>query len=100
MKVVYCDIDGNSISLEEHATLFANIDYRRVGDTNIGKYRISTVWIGAGHFLSDMFETIVFSGDSHAKKDYAGYNTKEEAQMGHTKMVYKWAEKCHMTATK
>lgn len=86
-KVVACH------DLLEWAKWFETAD-RHVADENVGKYRISTVFLGIDHnFLGGepiLFETMVFSDDEDG--DEERYSTWEEAEKGHKKMVKKYSK--------
>lgn len=65
-------------------------DYRRVARNQIGKYLISTVWLGIEDLNGSFFETMVFNheGDDpwHYLYDHT-YKTEEEAKIGHETIV-------------
>jgi len=66
-----------------------NFDNRRVAKTEIGKVRISTVFLGIDHNWGDgppiLFETMVFGGELDQEQER--YSTWEEAKVGHRQMV-------------
>jgi len=83
---------GVEIDMWSWAELFEDFDYRVVGDTQIGAYRVSTVWMG-----NDMsfrltaypliFETMVFAGGTPHDMDSRRYRTLAEAEAGHAEFV-------------
>jgi hypothetical protein len=84
--------DGEPISLEEYVWLVSQ--ERHVGDTTVGPYRISTVWLGINYGFSPsgppiIFETMVF--DTRRKElvdEYLErYATLEQARRGHANTV-------------
>jgi len=85
---------------------------RRVAETTIGRYWVSTVFLGIDCNFSMrgkplVFETMVFDRESKKKyklgekeiesigeeADVDRYSTWEEAETGHKKMVEKWRKK-------
>lgn len=62
---------------------------RNVKLTQIGKLKVSTVFLGLDHQFGDgsplLFETMVFGGKMDGEMDR--YSTWEEAESGHKKMV-------------
>lgn len=72
---------------------------RRVAWTMVGKYEISTVFLGLNHGFGDVplwFETMVFEPASESPRhdlDMERYRTLDEARRGHDRMVAKWQAK-------
>jgi hypothetical protein len=100
------DNDHNVISLaptEENVTLWgqfiSDIEKKRVAQTTVGPYWISTVFLGVDHgFSLDnthvplVFETMVFKQNSEIDVNMLDlyqdrYHTWQEALEGHTKVV-------------
>jgi len=93
------DKQGNLIEIEEWMKLMSDDSYKRVAYSKLNDCVISTVWTGLDNFqkLTGMpmtFETMVFPLDSFQDMDGNRYATEEEALLGHTTMLYKWALKC------
>jgi hypothetical protein len=89
-------MDGEEIPLLEWANMFGDINKRRIGETIIGKYKISTVLLGVDYSWGEgsplIFETMVFPLDGNYVEDYCGrYTTKEKAAMGHYFIVIDYA---------
>lgn len=84
--------------------------YRRVAETTIGQYWVSTVWIGLDYRMFGegpplIFETMVFSPKRKRRTiggkriwmlgdevDRTRYSTEEEALRGHAEMVKRWTK--------
>jgi len=93
---------GVPISLREWSTLMEDLDYRRIGLTTVGRFTVSTVWLGLDHSLRSfttafgrgdhvplIFETMVFDdseGDDH-DLEMERYATEAAARDGHARMV-------------
>lgn len=82
----YYDRQGKELDLLEWGRLFEDKEYQCVKQDQIGKYLISTVWIGINlglftdHF--QIFETMIFNKEG--TEDYQDrYETEEEAIAGH-----------------
>lgn len=91
---MHYDRAGTPISLRRWAELGQDDDYRRVASTTVGRWWISTVWLGLDHgFLPGMmrqiFETMVFDRDGAVGEDWEmrRYATEEGARRGHEEMV-------------
>lgn len=89
----YFDRDGDRITMGEWSVLFARGEtYRRVGVDEVGKWTVSTVWLGLDHGVRrslEIFETMVFhedtdDGDGHLTRRYA---SEAEARDGHADVV-------------
>ncbi len=92
----YYDIDTNPITIHEWGALFEDRDYRRIGETIIGPYRISTVWLGMDHSIfgiqPTIFETMIFGDAIEIPDDELGgyqerYTYKHQAIAGHALAV-------------
>lgn len=63
--------------------------HRRVGDTQVGKVRISTIFLGSDHNLGNgkplIFETMIFGGQWDEETER--YSTWGEAKKGHDNWV-------------
>lgn len=95
MSLIYYDKNNREVSSEEFSELFADIGYRRVNYTYIGRYLVSTAWVGLMGIATYAFETMVFDdekGDFH-ELDCERYMNEQAAAKGHTCMVYRWAKK-------
>lgn len=101
---MYYDKTGELITQDEWARLHADKSYVRVKEDVVGKYWISTVWLGLNHSFGDhleIFETMVFTfnKDTNALDiDYSNlemqrYSTEKAALAGHAEMVAKWKAK-------
>ncbi len=65
---------------------------RTVGDTPVGDYRVSTVFLGIDHGFggeSRWFETMVFGAGSYEDQFCERYATAEQAKAGHLDTVLK-----------
>lgn len=89
--------NGDEITMEQWGDLFGDLEYKRVGADYVGRYWVSTVWLGLDHGLgySDrplIFETMVFATDggkvdSWAEEFTDRYSTEAEALAGHRHVV-------------
>ena len=90
------DPQGNPISVEEWSHLFesrmyGSDDWWRVGETEVGDRRVSTVWLGLDHnYWGDgpplIFESMAF-GEGWDDEKVRRYSTWEQAEAGHAAMV-------------
>jgi len=96
------DRDGSPISVEEWSRLHNDRQYIRIGETTIGNYVVSTVWLGIDHSWDKgrpvIFETMVFTSsawtadrsdpdrDPLLELDCVRYSTEREARKGHRDM--------------
>lgn len=96
---MYYNKQGKEIDLMKWAKLFENNNYKVVKQENVGKFRVSTVWIGLDHGFNGgnplIFETMVFSQKKFKANqdndfDQERYSTLEEAKKGHKEMVKKY----------
>jgi len=82
----YFDKEGNPLTLLEWGKLFEDLEYKRVGRTYIGKWLVSTVWLGLDHRFGPgpplFLETMVFDpwGDDQMQDRYS---TEADALDGH-----------------
>ncbi len=98
-KPRYFDRKGNPLQLMEWARMCEDPDYRMIKQEEIGRYFVSTMWIGLNmnHFGSEMhiFETMIFC-EENSKDELDGYQarypTEEKAILGHIKAC----NMCHM----
>ncbi len=84
--------------METWAKFFEDQSKRRVAQTQIGKYRVSTVFLGIEHGLGAnnsplLFETMVFEGDSSDDLYCDRCSTWAEAEEMHRRAVA-WAGCC------
>lgn len=92
---LYFDREGKPIRLEEWADHMEDADYRRIGQTQVGEWRVSTVWIGLnggfGVVPVGIFETAVFRVSNGTRDDRdeisKRYSTEAEALLGHDAVV-------------
>lgn len=92
--IEYRDKEGTSISLDEYCELLLIRDYKIVKQETIGKFWISTIWLGIPHVGTFMgvdyyFETMVFKNKNGTSIEdcIQRYRTQEEALEGHKKAV-------------
>jgi len=95
MKPGYFDRNMNPISLDEWALKVEDMDYKFIRQETIGRYLISTIWMGIDHnFYGSaplIFETMIFV-DSKDPNDelhlyQARYTTEAQAITGHEEAV-------------
>ena len=101
---LYFDQAGEPMTLMEWVMKFEDDEYQRIAETWVGKYRVSTVWLGLNHSslpgLPLIFETMVFDesvevvtiigGETrsyHPDVDQERYSTRAQAERGHAEMV-------------
>ena len=91
---LHYDRSGRPIGLATWARLMDDEGYRVVEQTHIGRFWISTVWLGTDHNFGlgplAIFETMVFDRDS--RQPFHGlesrrYSTIEEARAGHADFI-------------
>jgi hypothetical protein len=97
----YFDRQGKPIELMEWARLLDDHDYKIIKQETVGRYFISTVWLGLNHNwiregLPLIFETMIFheNKESFSEEDPFGdyierYYTEEEALSCHEALVNK-----------
>ena len=100
MKLIYILVDKIPVPCDdviEWAQWMENAD-RHVCSTNVGGYRVSTVFLGLRVSMGDnppLFETLSFAADSASQEPLtpallgiqARYRTWKEAEEGHEKIV-------------
>jgi hypothetical protein len=97
-QMSYYDFDGKPIDSDKWQELYYPIEQRQFGRNKIGKFRVSTVWLGLNYNFNPngkplIFETMIF--DESKNSEDVGclrYSTKEEALAGHQGAI-KWAKK-------
>ncbi|MCK5017867.1 MAG: hypothetical protein KAS32_12460 [Candidatus Peribacteraceae bacterium] len=95
--ILYYNKEGKPIEdTLEWVKLFEDKDYCRVQLDTVGKYRISTVWLGLDHRMIGegdplIFETMVFSDDDDGG-EMERYSTLQSAIAGHHRMLDKYKE--------
>jgi len=87
---IYFDRQGRELQLMDWASKFEDKEYQIVKQDRIGKYFVSTVWLGINHrFMRGgpplIFETMVFVDDEKdpLNEYQERYSTEEEAVNGH-----------------
>lgn len=93
----YYDRKGNIVNIDPKDPAYAEIwdpDRRRVAETTIGVFWVSTVHLPIDHAFGSggkplIFETMVFSNDDDDSRYVNRYSTEEEALEGHDEAV-KW----------
>ena len=92
----YYDQEGNPISGHEWAQMYGDISKRTIARINIGRFLISTVWLGLSYQYGDgllFFETMIFDEDKNNQDiGCQRYTTKEEAIAGHED-AKRWIQK-------
>jgi hypothetical protein len=92
----YYDRAGQPIDLTRFSQLLADQEYKRVAETTVGPYWVSTVWLGLDHGFGTgsrpvIFETMVFAGPDDGTlgpdMDCRRYCTEAEARTGHEETV-------------
>lgn len=96
--MTYYDFNGVKITREEWGNLYVDIKKRTVDYTEVGRYRVSTVWLGLNHNYIPggkplIFETMIFDRkDTDVDVGCYRYSTKEEALWGH-QLAVRWAKR-------
>lgn len=87
MSSRYFDRDGNPITSEQWIPLIGNNKFLR---DEIEDVTVSTVYLGLDHSFGGgpplIYETMVFGTDDEHECQWR-YSTKEEASLGHDKIV-------------
>jgi len=91
----YYDREGQRISEERYMVLSRDDSYRRVAQERVGRWWISTVWLGMDHSYEPgatpvIFESMAFlKGDGEDERDHEchRYSTLPTALEGHARMV-------------
>ena len=87
----FYDRAANPISREEWVDLFESWpDPRRVASTEVGKFWVSTVWLGIDHRFGGggpplIFESMVFHDGE--ERDMRRYTNEDAALAGHDQLV-------------
>lgn len=88
----YYDKNGKPLTLMQWATLFEDLDYKRIGSDEKDGVKVSTVWLGLDHNFDDgkplIFETMVFGGKDDQWQER--WSTLSEAVAGHQWAVNKF----------
>lgn len=99
---IYFDRDGSPLDADQLHERLEDPAYRRVAESNVGFYWVSTVWLGINHAFDDgppvIFETMIFSRADRELNDIAGqrglaghyqerYRTEAKALAGHARIV-------------
>ena len=93
--IMYYDMEGRPIGLEEWALLFES-EERIIGRTELpGGCWVSTVWLGLDHSFGTgpplVYESMVFaSHEDMTDLDCVRYTTREQAEAGHSELVTRW----------
>ena len=71
---------------------------RRVAEDILGEYRVSTIFMGLDHRFGEsgpplLFETMVFSGNSHDDETQERCSTYVEALEQHARLVARFKDK-------
>lgn len=88
----YYDREGNPLDDAEFMRLFSKGEsYRRVARDEVGKYLVSTVWLGIDHGFGEVgpliFETMVFESGNSNNVVCKRYATEAMALAGHHNIV-------------
>lgn len=88
------DRQGQRITMQRWGELHSDMSYKRVAETAVGPYWISTVWLGMDHRWGQgpplIFETMVFAPDEVTlgpEIECRRYSTEAEALAGHDETV-------------
>lgn len=91
MTVNWYDREGRPITMDEWVTLLGDGDYKRVAESNVGEFWVSTVWMGLDHDISGgklIFETMVWEvGTATIVYGPVRYSTLAAAKAGHDWIV-------------
>lgn len=106
---MYYDRNGDSITMEQWASLLENREYARIAlDVLPNGLRVSTVWMGLDHAYDGgiplIYESMVFDDANMEKLTFGGrelkyspdldqrrYATEAGAIDGHRELVAKWS---------
>lgn len=103
-ELAYYDRKGNAISVEKCCELMHDRSYKILQHTEVGKYLVSTVWLGNNHgkdhadpiifetMLFDAPNTVAFAG-FRQDLDMERYTNERDAFEGHERMVHKAEER-------
>jgi hypothetical protein len=105
----YKDKLGRIIESDELEVLLRNNEYRVVKQEMVGRYFVSTVWLGVPYGIPprDYFETMVWKqrntkDDPRGRRNFGEeeecvrYETMNEAEVGHEEMVQEYKNKIAM----
>jgi hypothetical protein len=86
--LTWYDRQGNRIGLFEYGRLCQREEYRRVAQTFVGSFRVSTIWLGVDHSFGEdavplIFETMIFCPTGGHIHYVRRYPTEEAALAGH-----------------
>lgn len=91
------DRRGKPLDLDAWSKLVADRDYKRVVETDVAGYWVSTVWLGLDHGFGRydaplIFETMVFARNDDESVDFGEvdcwrYATEQAARKGHEEAV-------------
>lgn len=95
------DKEGKPLKFSEWSRLLNDMDYKIVANSKVGRWRVSTVWLGLdhGHGLTDkplIFETMIYKTVGRRRKPeglkwrnfQCRYSTLKEAQKGHEATIH------------
>lgn len=95
--IEHYDREGTPIPMMVWCKLLADEEYKRVAETQVGPYWISTVWLGTDHNFSRsgppiIFETMVFASSPDVEglgpdMDCYRWPTEARALTGHEEVV-------------
>ena len=75
----YYDKQGKAIDFLEWGKLYGNKEYKIIKQEDVGKYWVSTVWLGIDHSFGEgkplIFETMVFEKEN-GKTNYSDLDTE------------------------
>lgn len=94
----YYDKAGKPLELLQWVELFEDKKYSRIALTEVGNWKVSTVWLGIDHnffgLRPHIFETMAWRIDTGVFDDsQERYSTLEEAQAGHKQWVIRYKRK-------
>lgn len=96
----YYDREGRRLSAEEWVVLYEDVTYRCIRSSNIGAYRVSTLYVGIDHNAVESGAPMIFASFVLAKPDARQaphwtrleaytkrYSTERKAREGHEALV-------------
>ncbi len=94
----YYDKQGKPIDLLEWVKLFEDASYQVVKQTTIGKYLISSVWLGTtwlgvNQGKPQIFETMIFVRDSSETERKWVFSTEQDILKHHDELVAEYTSK-------
>jgi hypothetical protein len=95
---IYFDREGQEISFDEFCIKCNDLEYKIISQDQIGKYFVSTVWIGLDmgifrHAAPEIFETMIFVDESEEDFDNElnyyqdRHSTEIQAKNGHARAI-------------